>query len=504
MPSKVRHHGFSKTQRHRWLHLLPTISLILLLLITTIATIVLISYYYFHFYFLIQKNETSVLFASQKNVVSMITTTTTATTTTIGDTTVPKTQIAHQCPIGSSLIRTVQDLYTYCTASPQHQHQHHQLIARVRNVSCIGQSIETWTDVQQCLTGSFRDDNNNNKQKAKKDLHHYDEIQQRQQQQQEQPQQEVADYEIHIIGERSSGTKYVMREIQKCFTRHGLYHVRRTHRDFVRAKHFFQPMEYQFYDHHHHDMENTKNHSSSSSSIFSSMSSLQHSIIVAIFRDPVSWIAAMREKPYHSPNHLTGFFDNETTSMILPLPWDDFVARSWSMPRNDSLYDVELLSNQHHVPLQHAICREQFPFHQVIPCRYNSTRSQYHIPSHRFRGYEPIYELHRDNSGTPFRNILELRAEKIFNFLIEIPVLLDIAGYVPVRYEDLLQHGTRDMMTRVAMAMGLSDLPTECIARLGGPQPHRLEHRMITNEFRQYIYDHVDWDRERLLGYHKE
>jgi hypothetical protein len=303
--------------------------------------------------------------------------------------------------------------------------------------SCL--QIETWGDVNRCLVRRF----------TPEVLDHYD---------------------ISIIGERNSGTKFIMRELQECFPRKK-FHVR-THRDFIRAKHFFQPVresrDYNF----------------------------QNNILIAVFRDPIEWTAAMIEKPYHSPNHVAGF-DNVTTA-IIPLPWQDFVSRRWKMSRSDSDFDMDLIkSGRVEETFSRQICKQQFTLPEVVPCRYDNTSTL--VPEERLRGYEPIYELRRDGTGRSFENILELRSEKIFNFLVELPLLVKLGGFSAVRYEDLLRNGTQSFLEQIGRIMGIDELPASC--KPTPPQPQRLGARKIPDGLKEWVNQHVDVERERLLGY---
>jgi hypothetical protein len=297
--------------------------------------------------------------------------------------------------------------------------------------------IETWGDVNRCLV----------RRSTPEVLDHY---------------------EISIIGERNSGTKFIMRELQQCFPRKK-FNVR-THRDFIRAKHFFQPVresrDYNFQD----------------------------TILIAVFRDPVEWIAAMIEKPYHSPNHVTGF-DN-VTDAVIPLPWQDFVSRRWKMPRSN--FDMDLItSGRVQETYSRLICKQQFTFPEVVPCRYDNTSTL--VPSERLRGYEPVYELRRDGTGRSFEHILELRSEKIFNFLVELPLLVKLGGFSAVRYEDLLKDGTQSFLEQIGRIMGVDELPASC--KPTSPQPERLGARDVPDGLKEWVNQHADVERERLLGY---
>lgn len=298
--------------------------------------------------------------------------------------------------------------------------------------SCL--LVETWNDVQRCMTGRF----------TKEPLKHY---------------------QIHILGERNSGTKFVMRELQRCFPR--FQFGVKVHRDFVRAKHFFQPIV---------------------------AGDFKTNILIVVFRDPVEWVAAMREKPYHSPNHILKF-ENQSGA-IVPLPWKEFVTRAWTTKRSE--FDKKLvLEDRVKETMRGDICRERFAFHEVLPCRYDNTTSS--IPDSRIRGFEPIYEMRRDGSGEPFDNILEMRSDKIVNLLLEMSMMMDLGGYMAVRYEDLLREGTKSLLTQVATMVGMDNVPEHCSA--SGPQANRIGRRKIPIELRQWVQTHSVTKTERLLGY---
>jgi len=314
-----------------------------------------------------------------------------------------------------------------------------EMVRKLPSPSC--DTIEDWEDVQKCLTGRFV-----------KNI--------------------LSDSSIHIIGERNSGTKFIMHEVQKCFlsknSKKGVAgtHIGKIHRDFLRSKHFFQPVV---------------------------RGAHTHSFVIAIFRDPVEWVAAMREQPYHSPNHIAGFSDTEFS----PLPWEFFVSKPWSMERSD--FDKELLSDQNKFNQFFKSgnkCHHRFMFSEVTPCLNSSIA----IPNDHLRGYYPVYELRRDGSGKPFENIVSLRSDKIVNFLLQVPMLLDLGGYMAVRYEDLLANGTRPFLEHVSRMIGLEGhLPDHC--QPTEPQPDRIGRRHIPIKMRQWVDQHVDGKIERLLGY---
>jgi len=350
----------------------------------------------------------------------------------------------------------------------------------IGNNNTVAAVIESWDDVQRCLTGRFMSD--------------------RMQQQQRQQQQQ---YEIHILGERHCGTKFVTSELQSCFQKNrnmkkSMYQLQlKVHRDLVRSKHFFQPVYHEGVGH-------------------------PRSIVVALFRDPYDWIAAMREKPYHAPDHVLRFGggggDNDNNNVtadggvdednIVPLPWRDFVSKPWTTGR--SKQDMELVRQNRALTLSMP-CYNKFDFVEVVPCLPDLERLKARIPESRWRGFVPVYELLRDGSGKPFDDLLQLRSAKIVNFLLELPMLYGnadprsgesrLGGYAAARYEDLVRNGTRFLLEQIATMMGMQGLPDGCNPSPGGKDDKYLRRRHIPDDFRQWIDLHLDRDVERLLGY---
>lgn len=315
---------------------------------------------------------------------------------------------------------------------------------RPLSAECTKTGISTWDDVQRCLTGRFfaEDDTGN-----------------------EEP------FEIHIVGERHSGTKWITKELQDCFMNapESAPFISKIHRDFIRSKHFFQPL------------HNGGNH--------------LRSIIVVIVRDPVQWVSAMNEMPYHSPAHVANLSSN---NVVTPLPWAEFVSRPWTMPRPKS--DENLLKRMATEPTLRSeqMCQSEYRFDEVVPCL--ATSSVGNVPQDMLRAMYPVYELKRDGSGNAYRNILELRADKIANHVLHLPLLFSIGGYIIVRYEDLLEKGTHSLMEQLSHVTGMQGtLPQQC--QPAEPQLERLRERIVPRGLKEWIDANIDVHSERLLGY---
>jgi hypothetical protein len=306
--------------------------------------------------------------------------------------------------------------------------------------------IESWSDIQKCLNGP-RDHRKRSTVPVKEDL------------------------QVHLIGERNSGTKWIVEEMKKCFPRekYGLVFQRDLN---GRNKHFFQ----------------------NSFGVYGSFQ--RKHIVIAAFREPVEWVAAMIEKPYHMIEHQKGFDKDDNP---IPLDWQEFVSKPWAM-KNRSKADYKLLEEKKKNPRKVLSCRIiGMEFHEVMPCRMDSGS----LPHRLARSQNPVYELKRGGSklveGEPYANILELRSDKIVNFLLEVPLLQDLGGYLAVRFEDLVQNGTRAFLEQVGAMLGLPELPPECQPQ--EPRPEMVGRRKIPDGLRQWVEDHLVLRTERLLGY---
>ena len=304
--------------------------------------------------------------------------------------------------------------------------------------SCVNRSIETWKDVQECINGPM----------------------------QPKPVAETSALRVHLIGERNSGTKWMVDEMKRCFPRdkYGLVIQRDL---WSRNKHFFQTVRGRY-------------------------SFQQSHIVIAAFREPTEWVAAMIEKPYHMSEHMKGFDDS---GVPIPLPWEEFVRKPWTM-KNRSKTDYKLMAERKKYPNKFLPCRTGMEFHEVIPCRFDPGT----VPQHLVRTQNPVYELKRGGSNDePYGSILELRSDKIVNFLLEVPLLQDLGGYLAVRFEDLLRNGTATFLQQVGEMIGIPQLPPECQPQ--GPRPEMIGRRKIPDGLRQWVEDHLVLSTERLLGY---
>lgn len=261
---------------------------------------------------------------------------------------------------------------------------------------------------------------------------------------------------ISLLGERNSGTRWIYGHLGLCFN-----HTIPVLRSLSRYKHWFQ------YD----DASRIP----------------AHTLSIAMFRDPITWTWAMKAVPHHASVHID-------------LPWKTFVTKEWTMER---MFKDEAWKN-HQLNVNNEtgrICQEQFHYHEVVSCLTRPYPVGYWGPhrKHRFSQHQPFYEMRVNNPrGIPYKNILEMRADKIRNFL-ESAEYSNVRGFWHYRYESLLKQGTKELIEKIERATGAKRHPDQCNIY----EPQNRRQRAMNPEFIDYMSDHVDWKAEAMIGYKK-
>lgn len=193
-------------------------------------------------------------------------------------------------------------------------------------------------------------------------------------------------------------------------------------------------------------------------------------LVLAQFRNPYDWLKAMQTIPHHASVHIK-------------LKWAEFIKKPWTMPR----YGLDLLNKT-----DTTECQEFFAYNQIISCNKDPLpASDYdHIS---FSENQPFYELRQDGSGKPFKNIMEMRAAKIRNFL-SVADYPNVADLWLLQYEYLVEEGTENLLRRIEEWTGLV---RQCEAH--PPQARRI--RNISSAFARAINEQLDWKAESLIGY---
>jgi len=197
-------------------------------------------------------------------------------------------------------------------------------------------------------------------------------------------------------------------------------------------------------------------------------------LVLSIFRDPYYWITAMLKTPHHAPNHFK-------------LDWETFVTKQWTMPRVGK--DLEMVNRTGRV------CQQNFQYHEVISCNIRPYPDGYFKKKPAYSGHQPFYEMKNDGSGIPYDNILDLRKDKILNFL-GVANWSWVKEFWTLRYEDLLKNGTADIIQKIE---NLTGVKSQCVPS----PPQNRKKRLLNTSLILWMNDHVDWEVENMIGYHK-
>merc|ERR1712032_373894 len=180
----------------------------------------------------------------------------------------------------------------------------------------------------------------------------------------------------------------------------------------------------------------------------------------------------MQRIPHHSPAHL--FLD-----------WYPFVTKPWTMDRIGTDLDPKMTNETR--------CQGRFIYRDIISCEVKPLPVESYNHKLHYSEEKPFYEMKNDGSGLPYSNILDMRSDKIKNFL-SVQNLPGVRDMYVVQYEYLLKMGTSDLINKISKITGIEPKCTPY-----GPQIRRA--RNTSDEFIQYITDHINWDIEQLIGY---
>lgn len=354
---------------------------------------------------------------------------------------------------------------------------------------------------------------------------------------------------IRLLGERHSGTTYLTRYLQGCFSEHQVLD------QLVRKKHWFQPSPQDIVHAFQMVGEESRLDAITESQrpvrgekSWSEMAQdpllrglFSESFVLYVVRDPYQWIEAMRQKPWHWPNHLQVIPKNQTsvTSMrydpgkregirhersrllqeglekrqksgtahsggvriqksyveYKTLNWMEFVRAPLR------LVDEDLVSTR-----SMKICTKGFRNGSISPCLQNHSYIPplvRHIPKPFLRNLpfdvnDAIYEL-ESSTGEAYKDPLSLRVAKIKNCL-GLVESWDLGGFAVVRYEDVLG-GIPD--TDAQLNALVADLE-RLLGKTSNCPPHESivkKPYSIPEDFAEWISNHTDWETEKYLGY---
>lgn len=253
---------------------------------------------------------------------------------------------------------------------------------------------------------------------------------------------------IALLGERNSGTSWMTEELKACFESEGIT----VKTGLTKDKHFFQRDD--------------------------STVPKVSTVVVAMFRNPYDWAAAMNRRPHHSPEHLG-------------LEIEEFLTKPWTMERPERDLPYAKFSG--------PICQLGYSYNDVIPCL-RANKLSVEKPKHKtgYAARDPQYEMRQNGSGLPYDSIMQLRQAKIRN-IMWIESWDWIADLKVVRYEELLENGTEGFLKQIESIVGV---PIQCTP--SPPAPERLSAYQLDQKVVRLINGLLNWDTEALVGYFKQ
>ena len=260
----------------------------------------------------------------------------------------------------------------------------------------------------------------------------------------------------NLIGERHSGTNWIHDHLTSCFGDQIA-----VESEFTRFKHWFQ-----------FDDATVRN---------------GEAVVIAMFRDPYDWVEAMRERPHHAHDHA------DCTDLECPececrsMGWKDFVSKPWVGPRGPADKDLMVRAKAEGRKLEVEDCLAGYKFDEVIPCLPEDSVDK--------EGYSTyMYELMHDGSNRAYGSVIDLRREKLLNFLT-VPRMNGVRAFLPQRYEMLVREGTGEFLKTLEEVTGLT---AKCAPFEGTGV---VQHKNVEPEFMEWMNEFHDWEAEGMIGY---
>jgi hypothetical protein len=213
-------------------------------------------------------------------------------------------------------------------------------------------------------------------------------------------------------------------------------------------------------------------------------------LVLAQFRNAYDWLKAMEHVPHHAPAHMRTMPNANVKESTAQNDWRIFLTKPWTTER----VGLDLTWPQH-VP-----CQEDFLYKDIVSCVEEPLPHSAYNHTLRYSENQPFYEMRNDGSGLPYDNILEMRTDKIRNFLLDVPTFPNIADVWTVQYEYLVFAGTQNLIDRISEWTGI--VP-KCKGIPAQNRPTKSS-RMVRAEFAQHVRLNLNWTVESWLGYQPE
>ena len=264
--------------------------------------------------------------------------------------------------------------------------------------------------------------------------------------------------QISILGERNSGTRWTFDHINECFG-HGI----KVEKRLSRYKHWFQYEDPKLYK--------------------------QDTLVIAQFRNPYDWFKAMERVPHHSPRHLRTALNATADNNDAQNDWKTFLTKEWTMERVGK--DVGMPWN--------ATCQENFLYRDIVSCHKEPLPQSFYNHTIRYSEHQPFYEMRNDYTGEPYANIMEMRTDKIRNFL-SVKDYKGVADAWIVQYEYLLNKGTHQFVRRIQEWTGVEPRCKPIDAQIRKSKKSRI----VSADFAKFVCLNLNWTVEAMINYDAE
>lgn len=212
-------------------------------------------------------------------------------------------------------------------------------------------------------------------------------------------------------------------------------------------------------------------------------------LVLAQFRNPYEWLKAMEHVPHHSPAHLRTQLGATMDHHSANNDWLVFLTKPWTTERTGA--DLLMKGDE--------LCQEDFFYKDIVSCSVEPLPHSYYNHTLRFSEHQPFYEMRNDGSGKPYDNILQMRTDKIRNFLsvIDYPGVADVWS---IQYEFLVSQGTQHLLDRIQEWTGIEPHCKPKEPQNRAPKASRV----ISPEFAAHVRMNLNWTVEDMIGYKPE
>ena len=169
--------------------------------------------------------------------------------------------------------------------------------------------------------------------------------------------------------------------------------------------------------------------------------------------------------------------------------WRVFLTTTWTTERVG--LDLNVTGN--------PICQDNFRYNDVVSCYPEPLPVSQYGHKIRFSEHQPFYEMRNDGSGEPYANILEMRTDKIRNFL-SVAKFDGISDVWTLQYEKLVANGTKELLERLSQATGIDH---HCSPSPPQQRPPK-KGRKISLDFASHVRTHLNWTVESWIGYYMD